>query len=103
MYGSIDQSRCHNNLPWHNGAQRRLYRMHPLSNYPLARGTLPLRLVSWASETFLRNPHLIHSACPGLQTLQQPCRGALPTMCPDLLLDRWPYGLAARSQHTPHP
>ena len=43
MYWSIDQSRCHDNLPWHSGEQRPLYRMHPLSNYPLARGTLPFR------------------------------------------------------------
>jgi hypothetical protein len=43
MYWSIDQSRCHDNLSWHSGEQRPLYRMHPLSNYPLARGTLPFR------------------------------------------------------------
>jgi hypothetical protein len=35
------QVRRHEDVPSHDGARRRLYRIHPLTNYPLVVGTPP--------------------------------------------------------------
>jgi hypothetical protein len=35
------QVRCHDDVPSHRDERRRLYRIHPLSDYPLDQGTRP--------------------------------------------------------------
>jgi hypothetical protein len=39
-----EQIRCHNDVSSHRHERRRLYRIYPLSNYPLDRGTRPAEL-----------------------------------------------------------